>query len=178
MWAGKNSFSTYVCYTLDVLFRCQLYLLISKSIKLSIFSVSVAEVNATTYFKTPFLTLAFPKQLVEYIVMNIEPIAEHERHKFSGQGAISKRVSSNLSTYFLFIFFNRKTVTKDWTLAHDWWQLCAQDQGKIKARWLGRKKMQNISFLDAVTLLKNRCYTIFRNAFLFLFLSLKCLSSI
>ena len=117
------------------------YLLIWKSIKLSIFSVSVAEVNATTYFKTPFLTLAFPKQLVEYIVMNIEPIAEHERHKFSGQGAISKRVSSNLSTYFLFIFFNRETVTKDWTLAHDWWQLCAQDQGKIKARWLGRKNI-------------------------------------
>lgn len=24
--------------------------------------------------------------------MNIEPIAEHEKHKFSGQGAVSKKV--------------------------------------------------------------------------------------
>lgn len=45
-----------------------------------------------TYFKSPFNNLVLPKQLCEYTVMNIEPIAEHEKHKFSGQGAVSKKV--------------------------------------------------------------------------------------
>ena len=33
-----------------------------------------------------------PKQLQEYTIMNIEPIEEHEKHKFAGQGAVSKKV--------------------------------------------------------------------------------------
>ena len=53
----------------------------------------MADINASTFFKTPFKNLVLPKHLVEYTVMNIEPISEHERHKFAGQGTISKRVS-------------------------------------------------------------------------------------
>ena len=49
--------------------------------------------NASTYFKAPFQTLVRPKQLTEYTVINIEPISEHDRHKFAGQGALSKKVS-------------------------------------------------------------------------------------
>ena len=56
-------------------------------------TAQVAEINASTYFKSPFQTLVKPKQLTEYTVINIEPISDGERHKFSGQGAISKRVS-------------------------------------------------------------------------------------
>ena len=56
-------------------------------------TAQVAEINASTYFKAPFQTLVKPKQFTEYTVINIEPIGDNERHKFSGQGAISKRVS-------------------------------------------------------------------------------------
>jgi len=54
-------------------------------------TAQVAEINASTYFKSPFQTLVKPKQLTEYTVINIEPIGDGERHRFSGQGAISKR---------------------------------------------------------------------------------------
>jgi len=51
----------------------------------------VAELNSVTFFKMPFKNLVLPKQLQEYTIMNIEPIEEHEKHKFAGQGAISKK---------------------------------------------------------------------------------------
>ena len=44
----------------------------------------------------PFKNLVLPKQLQEYTIMNIEPIEEHEKHKFAGQGAVSKKVSESL----------------------------------------------------------------------------------
>jgi len=51
-----------------------------------------AEINANTYFKAPFNSLTrSSKQMSEYTVMNIEPIAEHERHRFKGQGPVSKK---------------------------------------------------------------------------------------
>merc|ERR1712226_17163 len=50
-----------------------------------------AEINANSYFKSPFKSLIRPRQLVEYTIINIEPIPEHERRKFSGQGAISRK---------------------------------------------------------------------------------------
>ena len=52
----------------------------------------MAEINSVTFFKSPFNTLVINKQLQEYTVINIEPIGEHERHKFAGQGALSKKV--------------------------------------------------------------------------------------
>jgi len=52
-----------------------------------------AELNSTAYFKSPFPSLIRPKQLTEYSIMNIEIIPDHERHRFSGQGAISKKHS-------------------------------------------------------------------------------------
>ena len=55
-------------------------------------TAQIAEINASTYFKTPFQTLVKPKQLTEYTVINIEPISDGDRHRFAGQGAISKRV--------------------------------------------------------------------------------------
>ena len=52
----------------------------------------MAELNSVTFFKMPFKNLVMPKQLQEYTIMNIEPIEEHEKHKFAGQGAVSKKV--------------------------------------------------------------------------------------
>ena len=49
------------------------------------------EVNPVTYFKSPFLALNRFSELVEYTVMNIEPILSKDRNTFSGQGKISHK---------------------------------------------------------------------------------------
>nr|ACO11168.1 60S ribosomal export protein NMD3 [Caligus rogercresseyi] len=54
-------------------------------------SCQFAEINATSYFRNPFLSLTGPKSLAEFTVMNIEIIPDLERRKFKGQGAISKK---------------------------------------------------------------------------------------
>jgi len=54
-------------------------------------SCQFTEIPADVFFKYPFASLLRPKNLVEYTVMNIEVIPEHERRKFSGQGAVSKK---------------------------------------------------------------------------------------
>lgn len=51
----------------------------------------ITEVNATNYFKTPFLPLNKFSDLVEYTVMNIEPVLAKDRNKFAGQGKISHK---------------------------------------------------------------------------------------
>ena len=69
---------------------------------------AVTEIPADVFFKYPFASLLRPKNLVEYTVMNIEVIPEHERRKFSGQGAVSKKVGSCLlRIYILAGFFGR-----------------------------------------------------------------------
>jgi len=49
------------------------------------------DVNATTYFKQPFLSLCRQRDLIEYTVINIEPITLKDRAKFSGQGKVSSK---------------------------------------------------------------------------------------
>lgn len=53
--------------------------------------ILVAEINSTTYWRYPFNSICNPKQLVEYVVMDIEPIMDKDRKTFPGQGAISMR---------------------------------------------------------------------------------------
>ncbi|KAK0088365.1 hypothetical protein PV325_012263 [Microctonus aethiopoides] len=54
-------------------------------------SGQIAEVNATVYWRYPFNSICNPKQLTEYIVMDIEPINFKDRKVFPGQGAISTK---------------------------------------------------------------------------------------
>ncbi|KAJ8966531.1 hypothetical protein NQ317_007177 [Molorchus minor] len=54
-------------------------------------TAQIAEINSTTYWRYPFGSICNPKQFVEYIVMDIEPIMDKERKFFPGQGAISNR---------------------------------------------------------------------------------------
>ncbi|KAJ8949029.1 hypothetical protein NQ318_005203 [Aromia moschata] len=54
-------------------------------------TAQIAEINSVMYWRYPFGSICNPKQLVEYIVMNIEPIMDKERKFFPGQGAISNR---------------------------------------------------------------------------------------
>lgn len=51
----------------------------------------MAEVNATVYYRQQFDAICNPKQLSEYIVMDLEVILEKDRHFFPGQGKVSQR---------------------------------------------------------------------------------------
>lgn len=60
-------------------------------------SGQIAEVSSTVYWRDPFKSICNPKQLTEYVVMDIEPIKDKERKVFPGQGAISlKHVISDV----------------------------------------------------------------------------------
>ncbi|KAJ8683912.1 hypothetical protein QAD02_019704 [Eretmocerus hayati] len=54
-------------------------------------SGQVAEVSASLYWRQPFNTICNPKQLREYVVIDIEPIKEDNKKKFPGQGHISHK---------------------------------------------------------------------------------------
>jgi len=49
------------------------------------------DISATVYYKTPFLPIATFRDLVEFTVLNIEPILSKDRNTFSGQGKISHK---------------------------------------------------------------------------------------
>ena len=66
--------------------------IILKLLMYDFFIYLVAEISASTFFKTPFNSLLRPRQLTEYTIINIEAISDHERRKFSGQGALSRKV--------------------------------------------------------------------------------------
>lgn len=51
----------------------------------------IAEINATLYWRHAFNSICDPKQLVEYTVMDIEPIKFKDRKFFPGQGSISNK---------------------------------------------------------------------------------------
>ncbi|XP_077295001.1 60S ribosomal export protein NMD3 [Arctopsyche grandis] len=54
-------------------------------------SAQIAEVSASVYWRNPFLAVVNPKQLVEYIVMDLEVIKEKDLKKFPGQGMVSNK---------------------------------------------------------------------------------------
>jgi len=49
------------------------------------------DVNASIYFRFPFLSLCRQRDLVEYTVINIEPISHRDRQTFTGQGKVSQK---------------------------------------------------------------------------------------
>jgi nonsense-mediated mRNA decay protein 3 len=54
-------------------------------------SGQIAEVSSNLYWRYPFQTICNPKQLKEYIVIDIESIKEKDIKKFPGQGNISDK---------------------------------------------------------------------------------------
>jgi len=54
-------------------------------------TAQVAELSSNNFWRQPFGTICSCKNLVEFVVMEVEPIVK--RAKFSGQGAISDKVS-------------------------------------------------------------------------------------
>lgn len=56
--------------------------------------------NASAYWRNPFTTICDPKQLSEYVVMEMEVILAKDRKTFPGQGAISHKVPSTSTLLF------------------------------------------------------------------------------
>ncbi|TGZ45674.1 60S ribosomal export protein NMD3 [Temnothorax longispinosus] len=54
-------------------------------------SGQIAELESNVYWRYNFNSICDPKQLIEYIVMDIEPINYKNRKTFPGQGAISSK---------------------------------------------------------------------------------------
>ncbi|KAK4883570.1 hypothetical protein RN001_006889 [Aquatica leii] len=54
-------------------------------------TAQIAEVNSNIFWRYPFKSICNPNQLVEYVVMDIEPIMDKDRTFFPGQGAISSK---------------------------------------------------------------------------------------
>ncbi|NP_001135423.1 nonsense-mediated mRNA 3 [Nasonia vitripennis] len=54
-------------------------------------SGQVAEISSNLYWQLPFNSVCNPKQLKEYVVIDIEPIKEKDKKKFPGQGHISHK---------------------------------------------------------------------------------------
>lgn len=52
-------------------------------------TAQIAEITSQVYFRAPFEAICNPKQLVEYIVMDIELINEKDRKSYPGQGTVS-----------------------------------------------------------------------------------------
>nr|CAD7597249.1 unnamed protein product [Timema genevievae] len=60
-------------------------------------SAQIAEISSTVFWRHPFDSICNPKQLTEYIVMDLEPIKQKDRKIFPGQGAVStKHVLSDI----------------------------------------------------------------------------------
>lgn len=51
----------------------------------------MAELTATVYYRQPFDAICNPKQLTEYIVMDVEVILHKDRKFFPGQGKVSQK---------------------------------------------------------------------------------------
>lgn len=54
-------------------------------------TAQIAELSGNNYFRNPFEAICNPKNLIEYVVMNIELIMDKDRKHVPGQGQISYR---------------------------------------------------------------------------------------
>ena len=72
---------------------CLVYKITNSIHLIDVSSGQIAEVNATFYWRQAFNSICEPKQLIEYTVMDVEPIKFKDRKFFPGQGAISNKVN-------------------------------------------------------------------------------------
>ncbi|CAG0897405.1 unnamed protein product [Darwinula stevensoni] len=54
-------------------------------------TAQVADLNGNVFWRSPFQSLCSPKQLTEFMVMNVEIIPYNERTSFPGQGPLSNK---------------------------------------------------------------------------------------
>eukprot|EP00058_Branchiostoma_floridae_P003994 XP_002589482.1 hypothetical protein BRAFLDRAFT_125192 [Branchiostoma floridae] len=54
-------------------------------------TLQIADVTAPVFWRTPFQSLCEPRQLTEYMVLEVEPIRHHERVHVAGEGAKSHK---------------------------------------------------------------------------------------
>ncbi|XP_012271399.1 60S ribosomal export protein NMD3 [Orussus abietinus] len=70
---------------------CLMYKVTNSLHLIDVATGQIAEVSSTVYWRYPFNCICNPKQLIEYVVMDIEPISDKDKKVFPGQGAISHK---------------------------------------------------------------------------------------
>lgn len=70
---------------------CLVYKITNSIHLMDVSSGQIAEVSATVYWRYPFNSICNPKQLIEYVVMDIEPVKDKHKKVFPGQGSISTK---------------------------------------------------------------------------------------
>ncbi|XP_043261013.1 60S ribosomal export protein NMD3 [Colletes gigas] len=70
---------------------CFVYKMTNAIHLIDVSSGQIAEVNSTLYWRHTFNSICNPKQLLEYTVMDIEPVKFKDRNFFPGQGTISNK---------------------------------------------------------------------------------------
>ncbi|XP_011505275.1 PREDICTED: 60S ribosomal export protein NMD3 [Ceratosolen solmsi marchali] len=70
---------------------CVVYRVTSYINVIDVSSGQIAEISSNLYWRYPFQTICNPKQLKEYIVIDVELIKEKDKKKFPGQGNISHK---------------------------------------------------------------------------------------
>ncbi|XP_029672295.1 60S ribosomal export protein NMD3 [Formica exsecta] len=70
---------------------CLVYKITNSVHLIDVSSGQIAEVSATVYWRCNFNSICNPKQLTEFVVMDIEPIKHTDIKTFPGQGSISKK---------------------------------------------------------------------------------------
>ncbi|XP_072939936.1 uncharacterized protein [Epargyreus clarus] len=58
---------------------------------IDVYTGQVCDLSSTVYWRYPFTPICNPKQLVEYIVMDIDILKEKEKKSFPGQGMVSNK---------------------------------------------------------------------------------------
>lgn len=64
--------------------------------------LTVAEIISSSYWREPFSAVLNPKNMIEFVVMDVEPILDKDRKYFPGQGTISKKVLFSSINFYRF----------------------------------------------------------------------------
>ncbi|XP_066583452.1 60S ribosomal export protein NMD3 [Prorops nasuta] len=70
---------------------CLVYKITNSLHLIDVASGQIAEINSTIYWRHAFNSICDPKQLTEYVVMDIDPIKDKDKKVFPGQGCVSQK---------------------------------------------------------------------------------------
>ncbi|KAI4503367.1 hypothetical protein M0802_001589 [Mischocyttarus mexicanus] len=70
---------------------CLVYRMTNSIHLIDVSSGQIAEVSSSVFWRYPFNCICNPKQLIEYIVMNIDIVKDKHKKVFPGQGSISTK---------------------------------------------------------------------------------------
>merc|ERR1712037_775718 len=94
--SNSNTYNYKYTTSVDVVPICKDNVLVMRKVSQALHFIDpdtcqVVDMTAVNYYKNPFLPVSSIRDLVEYTVLNIEPILSKDRKTFAGQGKLSHR---------------------------------------------------------------------------------------